>query len=169
MIDGKIGFTGGVNLADEYINRIVKYGHWKDVGIRLQGEAVNELTRLFLIDYNLNDRKSDDSFADYYGFETCKQDGWCIPFGDGPRPIFARQVAKTVILGMLTQAKSYVYITSPYLIIDSELVQALENAAMARRGCPRHHPAYPRQKACFFHDAQSLRTAHGSRRKDFRV
>lgn len=130
VIDGKIGFTGGVNLADEYINRIVKYGHWKDVGIRLQGEAVNELTRLFLIDYNLNDRKSDDSFADYYGFETCKQDGWCIPFGDGPRPIFARQVAKTVILGMLTQAKSYVYITSPYLIIDSELVQALENAAM---------------------------------------
>lgn len=130
VIDGKIGFTGGVNLADEYINRVVKYGHWKDVGIRLQGEAVNELTRLFLIDYNLNDRKSHDSFADYYGFESCCQDGWCIPFGDGPRPVFERQVAKTVILGMLNQAKSYVYITSPYLIIDNELVQALENAAM---------------------------------------
>lgn len=130
IIDGKIGFTGGVNLADEYINHIVKHGHWKDVGIRLRGEAVNELTRLFLIDYNLNDKKSDDDFVAYYGFERCKQDGFCIPFGDGPKPIFQCQIAKTVILNMLGQAKRYVYITSPYLIIDNEIVQTLENTAM---------------------------------------
>ncbi|MGN0806395.1 MAG: phosphatidylserine/phosphatidylglycerophosphate/cardiolipin synthase family protein, partial [Candidatus Coproplasma sp.] len=130
VIDGKIGFTGGVNLADEYINRIVKHGHWKDVGIRLQGEAVNELTRLFLIDYNLNDKNSDDDFSLYYGNESCKQDGYCIPFGDGPNPLFQRQVAKTVIINMLSQAKRYVYITTPYLIIDNELVQALENTAI---------------------------------------
>lgn len=130
VIDGKIGFTGGVNLADEYINRIVKHGHWKDVGIRLQGEAVNELTRLFLIDYGLNDKKSNDNFSDYYGAERCEEGGYCIPFGDGPKPIFKKQVAKTAILNMLNQAKRYVYITSPYLIIDSELVQALENTAM---------------------------------------
>lgn len=130
VIDGKVGFTGGVNLADEYINRVVKFGHWKDVGIRLQGEAVNELTRLFLIDYGLNDKKSNDNFSDYYGAERCEEDGYCIPFGDGPKPIFKKQVAKTVILNMLNQAKRYVYITSPYLIIDNELVQALENTAM---------------------------------------
>lgn len=130
VIDGKIGFTGGVNIADEYINRIKKFGHWKDVGLRLQGEAVNELTRLFLIDYWLNDKKSDDNFADYFYSGQAECEGYCIPFGDGPKPVYKRQVAKTAILNMLSQAKNYVYITTPYLIIDSELVQALENAAM---------------------------------------
>ncbi|MDE6412080.1 MAG: cardiolipin synthase [Clostridia bacterium] len=130
VIDGKVGFTGGVNIADEYINRIERFGHWKDVGLRLQGEAVNELTRLFLIDYGLNDKKADDNFFDYYAYEVCEQDGYCIPFGDGPKPMYERQVGKSVILNMLSQAKRYVYITTPYLIIDSELVQALENAAI---------------------------------------
>lgn len=130
VIDGKVGFTGGVNIADEYINRVERFGHWKDVGLRLQGEAVNELTRLFLIDYGLNDKKLDDNFADYYGYEQCERDGYCIPFGDGPKPLYERQVAKTAILNMLNQAKRYVYITTPYLIIDSELIQALENTAM---------------------------------------
>ncbi|MDE7076547.1 MAG: cardiolipin synthase [Clostridia bacterium] len=130
VIDGKVGYTGGVNIADEYINRVERFGHWKDVGLRLQGEAVNELTRLFLIDYGLNDKKANDNFADYYGYEKCEQDGYCIPFGDGPKPVYERQVAKAAILNMLNQAKRYVYITTPYLIIDSELIQALENTAM---------------------------------------
>ncbi|MDE7167978.1 MAG: cardiolipin synthase [Clostridia bacterium] len=130
IIDGKVGYTGGVNIADEYINRIERHGHWKDVGLRLQGEAVNELTRLFLIDYGLNDKKAEDDFADYYGNEVCKGDGFCIPFGDGPKPVYERQVAKTAILNMLNQAKRYVYITTPYLIIDNELIQAIENTAM---------------------------------------
>ncbi|MDE6294081.1 MAG: cardiolipin synthase [Clostridiales bacterium] len=130
VIDGKVGYTGGVNIADEYINRVVKFGHWKDVGLRLQGEAVNELTRLFLIDYGLNDKRANDDFADYYRYEQCEQDGYCIPFGDGPKPVYERQVAKSVILNMLNQAKRYVYITTPYLIIDSELIEALENTAM---------------------------------------
>ena len=130
VIDGKVGYTGGVNIADEYINRIQKFGHWKDVGLRLQGEAVNELTRLFLIDYGLNDKHADDDFADYFRYEQCEQDGYCIPFGDGPKPVYDRQVSKSVILNMLNQAKRYVYITTPYLIIDSELIEALENAAI---------------------------------------
>lgn len=130
VIDGKVGYTGGVNIADEYINRIVKHGHWKDVGIRLHGEAVNELTRLFLIDYGLNDKKANDNFTDYYGNEVCEQDGYCIPFGDGPKPVFKKQVAKTALLNMLNQAKRYVYMTTLYLIIDSELIDTLEHAAI---------------------------------------
>ena len=54
VIDGRVGYTGGVNLADEYINDVVKFGHWKDIGIRLEGDAVKELTKLFLIDFGLN-------------------------------------------------------------------------------------------------------------------
>lgn len=130
VIDGKIGYTGGVNIADEYINRKQKYGHWKDVGLRLCGEAVNELTRLFLIDYGLNVKKSADDFDEYYGHEQHGCDGYCIPFGDGPKPVYARQASKTAIMNMLDQAKRYVYITTPYLIIDSELIHSLENAAL---------------------------------------
>lgn len=130
VIDGKVGYTGGVNIADEYINRIQKHGHWKDVGLRLRGEAVNELTKLFLTDYGLNDKKANDDFTDYYGNEICESGGYCIPFGDGPKPIYGRHVAKSAILNMLNQAKRYVYITTPYLIIDNELTEALENAAI---------------------------------------
>ena len=54
VIDGKIGYTGGVNIADEYINEVEKYGHWKDTAIRLEGEAVWELTKLFLVDFGIN-------------------------------------------------------------------------------------------------------------------
>ncbi|MDE6585139.1 MAG: hypothetical protein K2K80_00460 [Clostridia bacterium] len=91
---------------------------------------MNELTQLFLIDYGLNDKRADDSFADYYGYEKCEQDGYCIPFGDGPKPMYDRQVAKSVIMNMLGQAKRYVYITTPYLIIDNELIEAIEHAAI---------------------------------------
>ena len=57
VIDGKVGYTGGVNIADEYINEVVKYGHWKDTAIRLEGEAVRELTKLFLVDFGINVKK----------------------------------------------------------------------------------------------------------------
>lgn len=149
VIDGKTAFTGGVNLADEYINRVVKHGHWKDVGIRLQGEAVNELTRLFLIDYNLNDRKNEDDFSEYYGGGGCAQEGFCIPFGDGPKPVYERQVSKSVILNLLNHAKRYVYITTPYLIIDSELEQTLENAAIRGVDVRVVTPHIPDQKLVF--------------------
>lgn len=130
VIDGKIGYTGGINLADEYINHVQRFGHWKDVGLRLEGGAVNELTRLFLVDYEMSVKNSVLSIENYLTSHTVKNDGFCMPFGDGPKPVFERQVAKTVILNMLGQAEKYVYITTPYLIIDNELMQAIENAAL---------------------------------------
>ena len=66
VIDGKVGYTGGVNLADEYINEVVKFGHWKDIGIRLEGDAVKELTKLFLIDFGLNVKTFPAVPADYF-------------------------------------------------------------------------------------------------------
>lgn len=61
VIDGKVGYTGGVNIADEYINEVIKYGHWKDTAIRLEGEAVWELTKLFLVDFGINVKKCQTS------------------------------------------------------------------------------------------------------------
>ncbi len=132
VIDGKIGYTGGVNIADEYINEVVKFGHWKDTGLRLEGEAVRELTRLFLLDYGPNVRREPDINQDYFPEYTADGRGWLIPFGDGPVPVYHHQVGKSVIQNMLNQAQRYVWMMTPYLIIDSELCMSIENTA--RRG-----------------------------------
>ncbi|MGM9664422.1 MAG: phosphatidylserine/phosphatidylglycerophosphate/cardiolipin synthase family protein, partial [Eubacteriales bacterium] len=131
VIDGKIGYTGGINLADEYINEIKKHGHWKDTGLRLEGEAVWELTRLFLCDYGINVKVLPENKHELYPASSVpKEDGYLIPFGDGPRPLYERRVGKSVIENMLSSATRYMYMTTPYLIIDNELCQSIENAAL---------------------------------------
>ena len=131
VIDGKIGYTGGVNIADEYINKIQRFGHWKDTAIRLEGEAVWELTRLFLTDYGINAKKLFDPDPNFYPTQSdVKAKGYVIPFGDGPNPLYERRVGKSVIQNMLASATEYMYITTPYLIIDNDLCTSLENAAL---------------------------------------
>ena len=131
VIDGKIGYTGGVNIADEYINEVVKFGHWKDTAIRLEGEAVWELTKLFMVDFGTNVRKAPRIREDLYPVQTeIAEDGYLIPFGDGPSPIYERRVGKCVIQNMLSGATRYAWITSPYLIIDNDLCTDFENAAL---------------------------------------
>lgn len=131
VIDGIIGYTGGINIADEYINEFEKYGHWKDVGIRLEGEAVWELTRLFLIDFGINVKHMPQlQYNIYPKVENIKEQGYIIPFGDGPKPLYDRRVGKSVIQNMLSSATKYMYMTSPYLIIDNDLCLSIENAAL---------------------------------------
>ena len=131
VIDGKVGYTGGVNIADEYINEIVKFGHWKDTAIRLEGEAVWELTKLFLIDFGINVRKLPITRNDWYPTQpNISTKGYMIPFGDGPHPIYERRVGKSVIQNMLSSATKYAWMTSPYLIIDNDLCISLENTAL---------------------------------------
>ncbi len=130
VIDGRIGYTGGVNLADEYINETVRFGHWKDTAIRLEGEAVWELTKLFLIDFGINVKKLPQIKAELFPHAEISEPGYLIPFGDGPRPVYRHRVAKSVIQNMLNSAVGYVYMTSPYLVIDNDLCQSIENAAL---------------------------------------
>ena len=131
VIDGVVGYTGGINLADEYINETVKHGHWKDVGIRLEGQAVWELTKLFLIDYGINVKAMPEIKGELFPQRTCGgEGGYVIPFGDGPNPLYRRRVGKSVLQNMLADANDYVYMTSPYLIIDNDLCQSIENAAL---------------------------------------
>ncbi len=129
IIDGKIAYTGGINIADEYINEIEKFGHWKDCGIRLEGQAVGEMTKLFIVDFNLNSKHKIEETEKYFVDYKVENEGFCVPFGDGPKPAYKYRVSKTLILGLINQAKKSVCITTPYLIIDTELEQALENAA----------------------------------------
>lgn len=130
VIDGKIGYTGGVNLADEYIGEVVRFGHWKDTGIRLEGEAVWELTRLFCCDYGMNVKALPKDEHQLYPNSDTIEEGYMVPFGDGPRPLYEHNVSKMVIQNMLNNATRYMYMTTPYLIIDNELCTSIENTAM---------------------------------------
>lgn len=130
VIDGIIGYTGGINIADEYINEIERFKHWKDTGIRLEGQAVWELTKLFLIDFGINIKTPLNLPKNLYPTTEINEDGFVIPFGDGPKPLYERRVGKTIIQNMLATATKFVYITTPYLIIDNELCTSIENAAL---------------------------------------
>ena len=131
VIDGRIGYTGGVNIADEYINEIMRFGHWKDTSIRLEGMAVWELSRLFISDYAISVKQIPEPIDGLYP-DVCDvhADGYLIPFGDGPRPLYERRVAKSAIQNMLARSTEYTYMTTPYLIIDNELCASIENAAL---------------------------------------
>ena len=131
VIDGKVGYTGGVNIADEYINEIVRFGHWKDTAIRLEGQGVYELTRMFLCDWGINAKKLPKIKTEHYPpLSEITADGYLIPFGDGPHPLYNRRVGKSVIQNMLNGATRYMYITTPYLIIDNDLCGSIESAAL---------------------------------------
>ena len=131
VVDGYIGYTGGVNIADEYINKKERFGYWKDTAVRLEGEGVWDLTKLFVIDYGINVKYIPQSVHNLYPRIADKTDnGYVMPFGDGPKPLYKRGVGKSVIQSMLYAANEYVYITTPYLIIDNDLCQDIENTAM---------------------------------------
>ncbi len=130
VIDGEVGYTGGINIADEYINEKQRHGHWKDVGLRIEGDGVKELTRLFVTDYCINARTLPEAKCDYFPEYRVSAEGFVIPFGDGPKPIYQRRVGQTVIEDMLNRAHRYVWIMTPYLIIDNQLCTCMENAAL---------------------------------------
>ncbi|MGN0708878.1 MAG: cardiolipin synthase [Anaerovoracaceae bacterium] len=130
VVDGKVGYTGGFNISDEYINRVVRFGHWKDTAIRLEGEAVWNLTVMFLNMWN-SFKPWDKSYEPYkphvYHPEPFESDGIVQPYSD--TPLDNEELGRSVYLDIINQATDYVYITTPYFIVDSEMAVALELAA----------------------------------------
>lgn len=125
VIDGHTVFTGGINLADEYINHRVRFGHWKDSGVMLRGAAVWNFTVMFLEIWNAY-RHDDEDFSVFRpGTEamTTESDGFVQPFSDSP--LDGETVSVNVYLDILAQAQDYVYIFTPYLAISDELQLAL--------------------------------------------
>ncbi len=131
VIDGQVGFVSGLNLADEYINVKHPFGHWKDSGVKLTGEAVKNLTIMFLQLYDVQSQQTED-FTKYLTYSQTKASGYVCPYGDGPKFFCQDYVAENVYLNLINQAKHYIYISTPYLIIDNKLTNALCSAA--RRG-----------------------------------
>lgn len=155
VIDGKYAFTGGANIADEYTNERVRFGHWKDGGVEVTGDAVRGFTRLFLILYDFTagsisdydrflpplrqaekrgpeaDGKSTDevkTLSDEREKDALSQ-GFVIPFGSGPAPAYREPVGKNILMNIIEMSNRYLYVTTPYLIIDYELTEALKSAA----------------------------------------
>lgn len=127
VIDGNVGFTGGVNLADEYINVKTVYGHWKDTAIMIKGDAVWSLTNMFLTLWD-GINKCDEDFRKYLPDIDVKTDnGYVIPYTDFP--IDNETVGKSVYLNMINRANRYIYIMTPYLILDNTMATSLCDAA----------------------------------------
>lgn len=129
VIDGHTGFTGGINLGDEYINRKKRFGHWKDTAIMLRGEAVQSLTMMFLQMWNI-DEKRPEIYKKYTVQKMPglrRELGYVLPYGDSP--FDNENVGEEVYFHILNHAKKYVHIMTPYLILDNEMITTLTRTA----------------------------------------
>ena len=126
VIDGHTAFSGGINLADEYVNRKRRFGHWKDNVIKIRGDAVWSMTVMFLTIWNAV-RHEDADYTVFRNTRTVKNSGFIAPYYD--TPLDDENVGEHVYLNILGQAREYVYIMTPYLIIDTEMLSALTLAA----------------------------------------
>ena len=127
VIDGRVGYTGGYNLAGEYFGYTHPHGHWKDTGLRLEGRGVEGLTRTFLELWNLTTRQKGGG-EQYLNIDhTCPNDGWVLPFGDDP--LGEQRRTEDLYLNLIGRAKERIWFVTPYLIITGELTRALGLAA----------------------------------------
>ena len=131
VIDGRVAYTGGINLADEYVNKTHPFGHWKDTAVRVEGEAVRSFTLMFLQMWQVEERTL--TFQPFLSAPVTRQghaEGYVIPYGDCP--LDDQPVGEWVYTHILNTAQKYVHIMTPYLILGHELEDALRFAA--RRG-----------------------------------
>lgn len=152
IIDGHTGFTGGINLADEYINQKTRFGHWKDTAVMLKGEAVWNMTIMFLHMWTVitgsKEKIEYDNYRPYRYFEgEFESDGYVQPFSD--TPLDREIVGENVYLNIINRAKKYVYICTPYLIIDNEMMTALCLAAKNGVDVKIMTPGIPDKKIVF--------------------
>ena len=148
VIDGRVGFTGGYNLADEYFNRTHPYGHWKDTGVLLRGDAVRSLTMMFLEMWNAV-KRMDADFQRYICTDQDQNlsDGYVQPYADSP--LDEERVGENVYMNVLKNARRYCWITTPYLILDDEMTQELTLAAKRGVDVRIITPGIPDKKLVF--------------------
>lgn len=144
IVDGKTAFTGGINLADEYIDKLDRFGHWKDTAVMVKGDAVKSFTYMFLKMWNVagkKDRIEQEEIDNYIiNFdkgeclndfdlknELIRSNGYVIPYGDSP--FSSERIGKRVYIDILNRAQRYVHIMTPYLILDDEMIAALRYCA----------------------------------------
>lgn len=146
VIDGMVAYTGGVNLADEYINKRERFGHWKDVAVKITGDAVDSFTMMFLRTWDILEKPSD--YEAYLNRCVCKDaNGYVIPYGDGPNR--KENLAEKVYMDILNTAREYVHIMTPYFIVDSSFLMMLKFAAQRGVDVKLILPHIPDKKYAF--------------------
>ncbi|MBS6195665.1 MAG: cardiolipin synthase [Clostridiales bacterium] len=149
VIDGHTAFTGGINLADEYINEKERFGHWKDTAVMIKGEAVRSFTWMFLQLWDTNVRSENYSRyldAELPGLKESVK-GFVIPYGDSP--LDDEPMGELVYMDILNTAREYVHIVTPYLILDNEMITALSYAAKRGIDVKIIMPGIPDKKYAF--------------------
>lgn len=152
VIDGRIAYTGGINLADEYINQKERFGHWKDTAVKISGKAVDSFTMMFLRTWDAGKKRTEEMPAHDYDrylgrYESGFGEGYVIPYGDGPNR--KENVAEKVYMDILNTAVDYVHIMTPYFIVDSILLQAIQYAAQRGVEVKLLLPHIPDKKIAF--------------------
>ena len=148
VVDGRVGFTGGYNLVEEYFNRTHPYGQWKDSGIRLEGDAVRGLTLIFLELWGATQKAAPE--VERYLPDvpyTARENAVVLPYADNP--LDDEATGENVYLNMIRSAKDYVYITTPYLILSDEMQRTLRLAASSGVDVRIITPGIPDKKLIF--------------------
>lgn len=152
VADGKVAFTGGINLADEYINEIERFGYWKDTGLRLEGEAVWSFTIMFLEMWSYITHTAERDLGQFrperYQAKPFVSDGYVQPYADSP--LDAETTGENIYMNMIAKAKDYVYIFTPYLIPDNEMIKTLQNAAKSGVDVRIIMPGIPDKKVVYW-------------------
>ena len=150
VIDHQMAFTGGINLADEYANLIKRFGYWKDTMVRIEGSGINNLITIFLQNHDLcTGEVSDYNKYLMYDYPKYDDEGFVMPFGDGPGGIDDALVGEQNYVNIINYAQKTCYISTPYLIPTYQLLDAMRNAAL--RGVDVHLivPGIPDKKAVY--------------------
>lgn len=148
VIDNQVAFTGGINLADEYINEKPRFGYWKDTAVMLKGEAVKSFTLMFLQMWNVDEKTPEFyKFINHPSVEVKKAKGYVMPYADCP--LDDDRVGERVYMDILNRANRYVHIMTPYLIIDGEMETALRFAAKRGVDVKLILPGIPDKKYAF--------------------
>ena len=148
VIDGKVAFNGGVNLADEYINRIERFGHWKDTAVMIKGPAVESFALMFLQMWNIKSETADyDKWLSMRAEPAEDASGYVMPYCDSPLDKY--KAGEAVYIDILYRATDYVHIMSPYLILDGELETALCFAAQRGVDVKLILPGIPDKKVAY--------------------
>lgn len=149
IIDGEIVYTGGFNIADEYINAKKRFGYWKDGGIKINGNVVNSYVVMFLELWNI-DNKIDEynKYVNSFYKIGVKDNGYVI--GYGTNPLFDNELGKKIYLDIINTACDYVYIMSPYLILDDEMLSSLRYASLRGVDVKIFMPSIPDKKFVYY-------------------
>jgi len=147
IIDGKVAFTGGINIADEYIGEKNRFGIWEDSAILLRGDAVNRMTVMFLQLWNFTTDQPPE-YAEYLTDFRANHDGYVVPFSD--EPLIQDLISSSAYINIISNATQYVCICTPYLILDENMMHALIRAAKSGVEIKIITPGIPDKKLIYY-------------------